>query len=419
MRLYKFAILCVAAILLLRTVVCERNIVQSFSPSLIHRKDFLQDFLMAKAVVTGVDPYAPISFLKSQFISHEPTKVFLHPSPHPPSAILLYLPFANMPYETAALIWLACSVVLVGVLSAQSALFATGSIAVLPTLFIALILFSSGPVYVDLMSGQVHVLLTALLFAFVIDMRAGKDTRGGIWLGLCLSLKYFGWPIAIYLITRRKWSTVLSMSVVVLASHLVAFLIIGLQSFQRYFLLISPAVFRQYLDHEQNQSLWALAQRIFGGAWYLPDIGVRALPLLDAPLLVPIAGMTFVLIAVGEALSVSKRINSESVALGILIAVSFLVTPIAWMHTGVVTVIPLAFIAGVVLSQGNRSLKWLFAVLLLCWHTGNFPFLIVPDKNSFVPFLTGVTSLLPLLTVTATAFLLGKTAFLLKHDPKV
>ncbi len=52
----------------------------------VYRKDFLQEYLLARAIAEGVDPYLPIPMLADRFLGQLPVPLFPHPTPHPPTA---------------------------------------------------------------------------------------------------------------------------------------------------------------------------------------------------------------------------------------------------------------------------------------------------------------------------------------------
>ena len=71
----------------------------------IYKKDFMQEYLLAKATMAGIDPYSPFEDLARQFLGSLPTMIFPHPIPHPPPDAVLSLPLAFLTYEQAAWTW--------------------------------------------------------------------------------------------------------------------------------------------------------------------------------------------------------------------------------------------------------------------------------------------------------------------------
>jgi hypothetical protein len=64
--------------------------------------DFIQDYLGAKVLLLGEPPYQDSATVRARF-GLPPTGQALTQNPHPPLAVLLALPFAGLPFETAFL----------------------------------------------------------------------------------------------------------------------------------------------------------------------------------------------------------------------------------------------------------------------------------------------------------------------------
>src|SRR5262245_58336026 len=89
----------------LNVVSGVRQIYSSFHISILYGKDFIQEYLMAKAILNDVSPYLPLPELIDKWIGYNNFGL-LHPTPHPPILGLLSLPLGFLSYETAAIVWL-------------------------------------------------------------------------------------------------------------------------------------------------------------------------------------------------------------------------------------------------------------------------------------------------------------------------
>ena len=99
--------------------------VSSLIPPSVYKKDFIQEYLLVRAVSNGLDPYLPLPELSQRFIGSLPNLVFQHPTPHPPPVILLCLPLAMLSYEQAAVAWFLFEIICI-VLSTYLILFWLG-----------------------------------------------------------------------------------------------------------------------------------------------------------------------------------------------------------------------------------------------------------------------------------------------------
>ena len=77
----------------------------------IYKKDFLQGYLIAKALQTGVNPYLPVPELVERWMPENNHTGIKHPTPHPIAIGWLCYPFAWMTYETAVWLWLGCELI--------------------------------------------------------------------------------------------------------------------------------------------------------------------------------------------------------------------------------------------------------------------------------------------------------------------
>src|SRR5262245_26904809 len=83
-----------------------RLIIGSFEAPQLYRKDFISGYLIAKAVLNGVNPYTPLPMLAERWVSGARLVQLNHPTPHPPGLGLFCLPLGLLNYEISALLWL-------------------------------------------------------------------------------------------------------------------------------------------------------------------------------------------------------------------------------------------------------------------------------------------------------------------------
>src|SRR5262249_2347242 len=165
------------------SAVCIKQIIGSFTQSEIYKKDFIQEYLMARATMNGINPYLPLPDLAALLMNYPGYWWLAHPTPHPPIVGALSLPLGFLTYENAAIVWLIFEV---ACLFSSLLLFLRWWEASLKPARIAILFgFAVGwsPVVASLWVGQLNCCLLLLLLSAWLALRAGKDALGGGLLG--------------------------------------------------------------------------------------------------------------------------------------------------------------------------------------------------------------------------------------------
>jgi Glycosyltransferase family 87 len=336
------------AIAALNGLAGVKRVVESFLPGQLYKKDFMSPYLMAKAMLAGVDPYQTLPELAAKLIQITGDNPFAgpaphlnHPTPHTPFMGLASLPFALVGYETAAALWLIVELVC---LAASLALLMRWWGSPVKASNAALLLIAAlgwVPVVEDLWFGQVTLCLLLLLTGAWLALRDGKDAPGGALLGGLIALKLTAWPIVLFLALRRRWTAVGAAALTALAANLAAMPLIGFESVKAYYLKVGPALASYYRSHDTNFSAWTLGRRLFAGF----GNNFHSSPLLASELLAAV----FTILAPAAVLLLGLRAAWKSknfdTAFGILTGVGILVGPIAWTHYLILALIPMAIVA--------------------------------------------------------------------------
>ncbi len=131
------------------------------------------------------------------------------PTPYLPIFILPFQALALLPPLTAAAVWtlinLTGTVLYVLYFSRR----ATGQ---LPSARIILMLLVSAPVFLNLFTGQVSLLLTVCLGEYLLAALAGQDLNSGLWLGGLLIKPQSLILIAPALLLQRSFKTILGLA---------------------------------------------------------------------------------------------------------------------------------------------------------------------------------------------------------------
>jgi Glycosyltransferase family 87 len=213
---------------ILNGLVSIKRIVESFLPPDCYRKDFIQEYLMAKAIRSGINPYLPLPDLAGLWMqAAAPLIPLRHPTPHPPIVGLLSLPLGGFDYRSAALLWLAVELLcLLGAIGLFLRWWGA-PVSAATVLFLFGFALGWGPVIEELWLGQLSSCLLLLLLGSWLLIREGGDIRGGVLLGAVVALKLMAWPIVLFLALRRKWNAVLAAGATTALANLAAMVGVG------------------------------------------------------------------------------------------------------------------------------------------------------------------------------------------------
>lgn len=361
-------------------------------------KDFVQIIVTAQAALAGVDPYLPLPDLTRRFQPEVSLDRLPHPSPYPPPSLLLGLPFAPLSYLQGIVAWL-----ILGVLALIASLFILyRELGKKQMVGLALLLFAIWhPVFLDL--GYAQVMLPVLLVSVLCwrSLRQGHDFAGGLFLGLLLAFKLFAWPVAVFLLLRRRWRAVLAAAGVVIAAHLVIALWVGFAPVAYYYLHVGSEVARLYRYDFANFSPLTIGSRLFEG---IGSDELRVLPLISAPALAKPVSAIAMLAIVLWGLLLALRAKTFDKGFAAALCLSIVASPIAWRHYLVILALPVALIAAQT-EWTRRRLVALAALVLLALPMGHIYQLLSDVLRHFAngsgatPAIGAVLGLAPLVLV--------------------
>jgi hypothetical protein len=289
----------------------------------VFRKDFFQDYLFARAILAGLNPYLPLPILKEAFFLEVDTLIFPHPTPHPPMISLFIVPFGLLEYQVAATIWLALSVVLFtyAILEMSRRFLLITNTTLL--WFFVLLALGTRVIQIDLIVGQFNAIILLSCTMFLISLVNKNYIISGIWLGVSLSVKLFGVPILLYLCLKRKWLVVISALMVFITANLASGLIVGWDNIIKYYPEISTRAADYYNDSANNFSIWTIGQRLFGEL----QIGGEVAESFIEPVSLIVIILSYIAV-----LYLSFKANEEVVSIAILVIGTALLQPITWAH---------------------------------------------------------------------------------------
>jgi len=336
-------------------------------PEYVQRKDVLQEYVMARAIREGVDPYLPTDVLAERYVEGPSGTRLEHPTPHPPTVAMLFLPLSLLGFEAAAALWLllelVCLVAAVALLAR-----ATGArLSVAATVGVAAALLNWYPLWVEMALGQLTVPLLAIVAAAWLALRRSRWLLSGALVGFGLLVKPVLAPLLLLFVIRGRRRALASALLVVGGGYLAAGWVLGFATLGRYFTVVLPQVSHLYRASWRNISAPAVAWKALDGTSHGLD-GLTSLPaLLYAPRLA--AGAAAVLPLVLALLGLWSVVATHSVdaALAVLVGVSVLVGPVSWPHYLVLLLVPAAVLTRWLVVNGfpARATNWALGIGIL------------------------------------------------------
>jgi hypothetical protein len=330
--------------LFLAGVAGIRVLYHTLFPPLVYHKDLVQEYLLARAVVDGIDPYLPLPDLGARYLGSLPRFNLPHPTPHPPPIILISLPLVLFSFEQAAVIWFCFEIIMtsVAVCFIVYALDRKIVFYLVPVIIIFLIAWR--PIFTDLAYGQLMTFILFLLAGAWLSFKKGKHFLAGILLGGAIAFKLVGWPVLFFFFIKKNWKSFLTTIATIAALNITAIFIMGFDPVYYYYTEVSKIISPLYRAHEGNFSLWTLGWRFFEGTGSPQVSGIIAPPLISIPELAPIISFSVPCLLLGLGLLISHRVKKFDTAFGLLICISVLVNPIFWVIYIVILLVPIVII---------------------------------------------------------------------------
>ena len=312
------------------------------SPISYQQRDILQEYLMAKALVTRVNPYLPLDKLAEMFIGKFP---FLsHPAPYPPFVALISTPLLPLGINQLIVVWLIIELVFLAAIAAMLTVLWKGKINWIGALFIYFLLLAWYPVMVDLLFGQMTIILTTLVLAALLALRKNRKVLAGILIGFSVALKMFTWPIIIYFAIKKDWRAFISSAITVIGLNLLALAFLGFGPVSDYYLRVTIQVTAIYHSFLKNYSLWSIGYRLFEGTRPVGNGFIYAPPLVNLPKIAPIVSAGLAILFLVAGLIWARRAKDTEIAYSIMVCVLVGVSPIAWDHYYIMLVISIAIL---------------------------------------------------------------------------
>src|SRR4030042_213927 len=328
-----------------------------------NNRDVLQYYLIAKATVSGVNPYLPLNVLTQLFIGDVP--YFPHPAPCPPFLTILFVPLSFFELnQVTVFIFIVELILLVGI-SCFLTLLWKNRIDWVATVCIWFLLLAWYPVANDLSYGQLSILLTFFLLAGLLALGKKHRVLGGVLIGFTVAIKLITWPLIIYFAIKKDWRSLITSCLTVIGLNLMSLVVMGAGPFTDYYFHVTTQVTSIYQSAMHNLSLWSIGFRLFSGTGSkFMDNFITAPPLVYAPKIAPLVSIFLLVAFLLTALVWASKSKQLEVGFAIMVCAMLLVSPISWAHYYILLLIPLSILLQYLVNRSYPPWQTLIFVII-------------------------------------------------------
>ena len=331
--------------------------VRSLRPTPPETVDFLQEWISAKNFTEGLPIYTSHAVTFPKYLDMPAVRVDdadadadidsdavlnIEYNAHPPTSVLLTLPFASLSYPNATLVWNLFSLAALGVSFWLLARELCLPVALWWFAPMVTVLFVANPFRQQMSQGQWNLILLLLLVGAWAAARKDKDVRAGMLLGLATTIKLTPGFMLVYFVVQRRWRVVISGGISIAAITMLTASVLGLETFATYITEVLPVV-REFSTAWMNSSLIGMFQKLFD-----PAAAERRVEVLWASRSLAQFGGLAVCLAVvalwARAVYRAESQRQRDLAYGLSVTAMLLVSPITWDHYFLLLIIPLAIL---------------------------------------------------------------------------
>jgi hypothetical protein len=367
--------------------------------------DFFQEWASARNRFNGLSIYTPHEVTIERYLGLRPNPndpYFIELNAHPPTAVLLGIPFAALEFVDAFALWNVLSLAFLAVsgwLIVDQLDIPFSPWSLLPAITLLLLCH---PFWHQMVHGQLNLLLLLLITGVWVADRRGHPRWAGTLLGLATAIKFTPGFLFVYFVLRREWSAVRAGLLALAAISVLTALILGPEAYRSYFLDVLPRTSQSRSDWH-NLSLSGVWCKLFESSKQLPPVEVQ--PLAQAPALA-LLGMTCTLLGVLAILVAAaprfRATGDWDLAFALTTIGMLLVSPITWDHYLLLLALPVA-VLWQRLPRGGMGREVLLLLLAVLWVQPGMVMehvLILLDA-SHPPNASGYWIATPLETLTA------------------
>ena len=310
--------------------------------------DFFQDWSSARNWRENVPIYTDLRFTAERYLGRRfapGEEAAVLRNAHPPSSVLITLPFAWLSYPTATAVWNALSILCFG-----SALWIIARVRgtrphgwwILPA---AALLLTCNPFRHQVEMGQINGLLLALLVGMWVADRFDWYRTAGVLLAIATAIKLTPGLFFVFYVLRRRWSVVIWGALAGMAITALTAAVIGLESYESYLKDVLPLSSR-YTPMRINASLAGLWSKWFDtGVVSHLTLEQIARPLSHNPVIARVGfavSAAIVLYFLARTTTRARLPEQIDLATGGCVSAMLLLSPATWDHSFLLLALPAA-----------------------------------------------------------------------------
>lgn len=322
------------------------TLVHNFRPPHEFVTDFFQEYASARNRVEGLPVYTNHLVTIPRYLgtSTERNRPLVVINAHPPTSVLLAIPFARLDFDRAFFWWNVSSLVLF----ASSGLLILRQLGVPITEWpvapaVVLVMFSD-PFLEQIHLGQLNMVLLLLVTGAWAAERSGRPWSAGVLLGAAAAVKIFPGFLLVYFAIRGRWRVVVGGAISAVALTALTAAVLGPGTYVAYVRDVLPQV-HWFRVGWNNTSLAGFWSRLFDPAPERLRNASRTVPLWYSPALAHAATAASDLAVVAVVAWAARRVRTrsgEDLAFGLVMTAMLLVSPITWEHYFLLLLPPLA-----------------------------------------------------------------------------
>lgn len=375
-----------------------QSFIDCLKPSRFEILDFYQEWSSARSLMTGRSIYAPLSETVGPYLGlfRKPgTEWHWSVNVHPPTSVLLGIPFQATDYWNAFLAWnltsLAALAISLGLVIRELKIQFTAR-CVLP-LLAGLLLFE--PLWQQTIQGQLNLILLLILTGVWVADRRDRPILAGSLTGLALIIKLFPGFLFVYFLFQRRWKAVIAGFFSAVAGTVLTLVLTGPEAYMTYWNDVFPTT-AQWWSAWNNASLAGFWFKLFSAEQF----GRQLTPLFASTDLARVGTMIswcVVLVLLLPVVWKAKQREERDHAFGLSLTAMLLISPVTWEHYFLLLLLPLTLVWMTLPESGPR--RWLLGFVLMSFGMPLMTFGNIIIPGGFFGGMAGPTHTLLLLSL--------------------